>query len=155
MADATSSAAIARPEPYGIGGWLIFPMLGTCVAPLINIKTLVETLELIAGPQFQTYAMSFKIFAYVELLAVLAMVCAWILAIVFLFKHKRQYPILFNWLLVITFAVSAGELLYLYKIYGVAADTSDIRNVGRNFMGMMIWAPYMMNSKRVANTFVY
>lgn len=146
-------AAPAMPL-RGIGGWLIFPMLGTVISPFIHLKGIAESAEAIGKTEFQTYVPTLRTLLYVELCVSIGLLIAWIVAAIFIFKHKRQYPVLFNALLLFTLTFNAGETYFVYAQFGISPEHSNIVDVGRSLMASLIWVPYMLRSKRVANTFV-
>lgn len=142
-------------EPHGIKGWMILPMLGTCFSPFINLKGAGDSIDLISKPEFSKYVTSFQILIYVELFFSFAMVCAWGYAIYLLFKHRAQYPVLFNTLLLFTLVFSAAESWLLYSAYGVTLDKASVKDLSNAFFACLIWVPYMLRSRRVKNTFIH
>jgi len=143
-----------RPEPHGIGGWLILPMLGTCISPFINLKGIGESLQEIGKPEFSMYIPSLRFFMIAELVVIFGLICAWVYAIVLLFRHKQRYPVLFNGLLLFTLVWGLAEVFIVSVYFEATPDPSEVANVVRGFITCVIWVPYMMRSKRVANTFV-
>lgn len=141
-------------EPKGLGGWMIPPMLGTILAPFINLKSVGDNLTLISGPQFSTFISSFQILMFVETFIAVAILCSWTYANYLLFKRKAQYPILFNALLLFTLCFSLAESAVLYSTFGVSVDADAGRDLTRAFFSCLIWVPYMLRSRRVRNTFV-
>jgi glucose dehydrogenase len=144
--------APAVAEPRGIGGWLILPVIGTLVSPLIAAYAAFQDAVVLLNNS--TLSTGLAAFIVVELLYNLALVIAWILAAVLLFSHKRSYPHLFVALLVITLIGTVLDLVVAGTVFDMTIDSNDIRSTVRSVVGLAIWGPYMHKSVRVKNTFV-
>jgi hypothetical protein len=142
-------------EPHGIRGWMILPMLGTCISLFINLKGAGGSIDLISKPDFSKYVTSFQALVYAELFVTFAMACALGYAIYLLFKHRAQYPVLFNALLLFTLVFSVAESWLLYSAYGVTLSEASGKDVAKSFFACLIWVPYMLRSRRVRNTFIH
>jgi hypothetical protein len=154
MTDTPNIPAPIRAQPSGIGGWLILPMLVTCVSPLFTLKTLADVIGITMRPTFSGYPPSLKIYCAGEILINAAIICAWLVAIVMLFKHKAKYPALFNGILLFILVVLPADLWIGYSAFDVVPDVSDFGYVIRALLSCLIWIPYMLSSERVRNTFV-
>jgi hypothetical protein len=144
--------APAVAEPRGIGGWLILPVIGTLVSPLIAAYAAFQDAVVLLNNS--TLSTGLAAFIVVELLYNLALVIAWIFAAVLLFSHKRSYPHLFVALLVITLIGTVLDLVVAGTVFDMTIDSNDIRSTVRSVVGLAIWGPYMHKSVRVKNTFV-
>jgi hypothetical protein len=146
------SQASAEAEPKGIGGWLILPVIGTLLSPLIaGYAAFQDAVVLLNNSALSSGLAAFIV---VELLYNLALVIAWIFAAVLLFRHKRLYPRLFVALLVITLVGTILDLVVAATVFDINIDSNDVRSTVRSVVGLAIWAPYMHKSVRVKNTFV-
>jgi Protein of unknown function (DUF2569) len=146
------SQAPAMVEPKGIGGWLILPVIGTVLSPLITAHAAYED----AAVLLNNSALSTGLAAFIiaEFVYNFGLMAAWIFAAVLLFRHKRLYPRLFVALLVITLIGTVLDLVVAAAVFDTKLDSSDIRSVVRSVVGLAIWGPYMHKSVRVKNTFV-
>jgi hypothetical protein len=129
-------------------------MLVTCVAPLFTLKTLADIVGAAMRPTFSGFPPNLKIYIVGEILINTAIICAWLVAIFMLFKHKARYPALFNGILLLLIVVLPADLWIGYIAFDVEPDVSDFGNVIRALLSCLIWIPYMLRSERVRNTFV-
>jgi hypothetical protein len=149
MAEISQAPAVA--EPRGIGGWLILPVIGTLLSPLITAYAAFQDAVVLLNASVSTALAAFIV---VEFLYNFSLVIAWIFAAVLLFRHKRLYPRLFVALLVITLVGTALDLAVAAMAFDIKLDSSDVRSTVRSVVGLAIWGPYMHKSVRVKNTFV-
>ena len=145
------SQAPAVPEPKGIAGWLILPVIITLLSPLMTAYAAFQDAVVLLNAAVST---ALAVFIVVEFLYNFGLVIAWIFAAVLLFRHKRLYPRLFVALLVITLIGTVLDLVVAAMAYDVTIDSNDIRSAGRSAILLAIWGPYMHKSVRVKNTFV-
>ena len=145
------SQAPAVPEPKGIAGWLILPVVGTLLSPLISANAAFQDAVVLLNSSVST---SLAAFIVVEFLYNFGLVIAWIFAAALLFRHKRLYPRLFVALLVITLIGTVLDLAVAVTVFDIKLDSSDVRSAVRSVIGLAIWGPYMHKSVRVKNTFV-
>jgi len=149
MAEISQAPAVA--EPRGIGGWLILPVIGTLLSPLITAYAAFQDAVVLLNASVSTALAAFIV---VEFLYNFGLVIAWIFAAVLLFRHKRLYPRFFVALLVIMFIGTVLDLAVTAMAFDVTIDSSDVRSTLRFVIGLAIWGPYMYKSERVKNTFV-
>jgi hypothetical protein len=149
MTDATT----IKPEPEGLGGWLILPILGTVASPIFMAFTIFQTLSTVM-PGYSQIGRGLQAFVVLETIANLAMVGGWIYATVLLFQKKRMYPTLFITMLLSTLAVTVVDATAGFAVFDIPFETDDIRAISRGVIGGAIWIPYMRMSRRVRNTFV-
>jgi hypothetical protein len=146
------SQAHAGAELKGIGGWLILPVIGTLLSPLIpGYAAFQDAVVLLKNTALSTGLAAFIV---IELLYNLSLVIAGIFAAVLLFRHKRWYPRLFVALLVITLIGTVLDSVVAAAFFDIKLDSSDVRSAIRSMIGLAIWGPYMHKSVRVKNTFV-
>jgi Protein of unknown function (DUF2569) len=136
---------VQKDGPRGIAGWLILPTIATITTPLFFLKDVLDGVTALdkAGSIANSAALNF---AY-ALVADIGICAGWIVANFFLFQHKRAFPKLYIALMI------AGV------VYGLAFMSSpptqdDINGIVRPLINVLIWGPYLVLSKRVANTFV-
>ena len=149
MAEVSQAPAMA--EPKGIGGWLILPVIGTVLSPLMTGYAAFQDAVVLLNASVST---ALTVFIVIEFLYNFGLVIAWIFAAVLLFRHKRLYPRMFVALLVITLVGTVLDLVVAVAVFDIRLDSSDVRSAVRSVVGLAIWGPYMYKSKRVQNTFV-
>ena len=149
MANVSQAPAVA--ELKGIGGWLILPVIGTLLSPLITAYAAFQDAVVLLNSSVST---SLAAFIVVEFLYNFGLVIAWIFAAALLFRHKRLYPRLFVALLVITLIGTVLDLAVAVTVFDIKLDSSDVRSAVRSVILLTIWGPYMHKSVRVKNTFV-
>ena len=149
MAEVSQAPAVT--EPKGIGGWLILPVIGTLLSPLITAYAAFQDAVVLLNASVPTALAAFIV---IEFVYNFGLMTAWIFAAVLLFRHKWLYPRLFLALLVITLIGTVLDLVVAAMAFDVTIDSSDIRSAGRSAIQLAIWGPYMHKSVRVKNTFV-
>ena len=152
MAEVPHAPAMA--EPQGIGGWLILPVIGTLLLPLMTAYAALAAFQDVVVLLNASLLTALVAFIVVKCLYNFGLVIAWIFAAVLLFRHKRLYPRLFVALLVITLVGTALDLAVAAMAFDIKLDSSDVRSTVRSVVGLAIWGPYMHKSVRVKNTFV-
>jgi hypothetical protein len=145
-----NTTAAQRTEPKGIGGWLILPMLGILISPLLALRGIGEIV-----PAFERdLTTGLKILLVSEIAFNLCLMVGWVVAAVWFFKHKRAFPLLFITMLVLSFAGPLVDAVIAVWIFEVQLGPDDYIYLGRGLLALLILAPYMVRSKRVRNTFV-
>jgi Protein of unknown function (DUF2569) len=148
-----TDASTTQAEPQGIGGWLVLPMLGTIISPLVSAIGLFQNIDaLVKYRDVQTAVWSYVVIG--EIVFTLAIIAGWIFAAVMLFKHKRIFPALFVFMLGAVLVLNLADIVAVKAILNQDPDAQSIRDVIRPFVSLVIWGPYMYLSKRVKNTFV-
>ena len=146
----TNATEALHTEPKGIGGWLIFPTLGTLISPLLVLRVVTEL-----APAFERdLPTGLQIFLIAEIIFNSCMIIGWIVAAVLLFKHKRSFPSLFITMLIVSFVGPLVDALIAVSIFEAQLAPDDYRSLSRGLVSLLIWAPYMAKSKRVRNTFI-
>jgi hypothetical protein len=145
------SQAPAVPEPKGIAGWLILPVIITLLSPLMTAYAAFQDAVVVLNASVST---ALAVFIGIEFVYNFGLMTTWIFAAVLLFRHKRPYPRLFIALLVITLIGTVLDLVIAAMAFDVTIDSSDIRSAVRSAIQLAIWGPYMHKSVRVKNTFV-
>src|SRR5215467_5090406 len=141
----TNSATTLYAEPKGIGGWLVLPMLGTIVSPLVALWGILQTIplfEIELPPGLQAFVIAEIIFHF-------GLMVGWIVAAIWLFKHKRSFPSLFITMLMVTFGGALVDAAIGTSVFGTPLTAEDYRTLARGLVDLLIWVPYMAKSKRV------
>jgi hypothetical protein len=159
------STTEAHPAPSGLGGWLILVGLGLIVAPIRLLIYLVQTFppifrdgawEVLTTPGSDAYHPLWASLLVGEIACHLVFVGAEIALLVFFFQHSRRFPTLY-------IVVAIANLLFIIADAWLGSlvlpdepmfDPDTARELGRSVVGVAVWVPYMLVSKRVKNTFI-
>lgn len=126
----------------GIGGWLYFPVTELWATAILSpIVAIVQV------------SLESDINSFIIISSVLVYFPFWILAIialVLLYKEKKIFPKVMIGIYIVSFILTFIEFIVSYLL--------AIPDVGsgffRSIIGLAIWVPYFLISKRVKNTFV-
>lgn len=152
---ATAAQPAPSPGPVGLGGWLILVGLGLVAGALRLLIGVVVIFPLVDQALDAGQGRLAAVVAY-ELAGTIVFAVAAIVLLVLFFKRSRFFPKGF-------IAVGIANLIFvlgdLWLASGVnveinGGDPAAWREVGRATFSVAIWVPYMLMSKRVANTFV-
>ena len=161
MADAQASIGPVRDGPEGIGGWLILPMLGMFLTPIYGIVQLSQYTGL--ADSFPLLTSGQKAFLIIELFGNVAIAVIFpIVLMVLLFNKRRAFPGLYIIWAAANLIFILGDLLAAKILFGDLFEASGTplidgetaQGIIRGIVLMVIWVPYMLNSRRVRNTFV-
>lgn len=149
----------------GLGGWLLLPLLGLFVTPIIIGVALMTTYaplfgtggwEMLTNPESEYYHPLWGPLLIFEIVGnSFFMVFAVVLVVFFLQKNT----LLPRWIIIYMVA----NAIFLLTDYIVAnfiplvaesADDESLRDVVRSFVTALIWIPYFLRSERVKNTFI-
>jgi len=144
--------------PVGLGGWLILIAIQVIGAILGSGSNLTLYLQLIPEVSASPEGHTSGIFALLifEFLASLAFFAVAILQIVCFFKKRRLFPKIYIGL---SLAYIAWPLLDAGAYWLIAPDEpffdhDTLKSLVQASGSALIWITYMLQSKRVANTFV-
>ncbi|MER8787431.1 DUF2569 domain-containing protein [Mesorhizobium sp. M0983] len=162
MADTQQSALPDREGPEGIGGWLVLPMLGLMLTPILGLVQLHNTDYLGMLQNWQAFSLSQGVLIVAELvISGILNLTAPALLLFFMFKRWQIFP---GWYMIWAFAMPIYSVLDSWAGYLAfpdsfpslddAFDKETMRDIYRSVWAAAIWIPYMMRSDRVANTFV-
>ena len=150
MTDATAIKA----EPKGLGGWMIFPVMGSFLSPVQLALGLPESLNAMTTADFAGASGGFKAFVAAEIIVHIVMLGLWIYAIVLLLGRKSRFPRILIALLAAALAINIADLAIAAGVFNSKLDPQDGKVLARSLVGCLIWIPYMLRSRRVRNTFV-
>lgn len=158
---AAAEEGTLKAGPIGIGGWLLLPLLGLFLAPVRGVQYFASYGEVIAAWPF--HGLSQSLVTVFELMSTaILLFAAHAILLLFMFKRLQIFP---GWFMVwgATFPpVQIADPILVYLAFPEAFSDSDsvifdgesVREISRSVWACAIWIPYMMRSKRVANTFV-
>ena len=151
-----------KAELSGIGGWLILIAIGQLVGPL---KFLGSLAPYYSNPDVEALRINFPIVFFIEAVLNASFLVIMVVTTVFFFTKSRWFPTFFIFeyaaaILVgpLDVAVSAlGLSIYTGRpISFFAEQMLTPKEVGQWIPALVsaaVWIPYILNSKRVANTF--
>jgi hypothetical protein len=159
--DATQSAIAPARKLAGIGGWLILPMIGMFITPLVGLWDLQNVTSTFAVAQELADLRGALVVGEIVGNFLLQIVMPIVLLILF-FRSSARFPRLYvTWMLVNVVYVVVDLILayFAFRLVwesGAAEfwDAENVRNIARSFVVAAIWVPYMRKSVRVKNTFV-
>ncbi|MER8862104.1 DUF2569 domain-containing protein [Mesorhizobium sp. M0751] len=160
MVDTQQSAPQEREGSEGIGGWLVLPMLGLMLTPIVGLMQMFGVDYL--GFDWQAFSFSQSALLVAELvIAGVLSLTAPALLLFFMFKRWEIFP---GWYMIWAVAMPVYAILDPWAAHLVfpetfptladAFDRETMRGIYRSVWAAAIWIPYMMRSDRVANTFV-
>jgi hypothetical protein len=148
-----------KPEPSGIGGWLGL----LAFSQIVGILRLVVSLgQYYAKIDPEVWA-KFPTAIWSEAALNAAMIWLCVYSTVLLFRHSRKFPRVFIWQMVFVIFMPIVDLLLIASVISLATSqpignllTIEPKVVGQMIaggIGALIWIPYVLRSRRVANTF--
>ena len=161
MVNSQMQAASVEQGPVGIGGWLILPIIGLFLTPLQTVLQL--------GLYFELFEVLPHLDLAQQLVALFEMVGTVIIYIILplvllllIPNKKRSFPRLFVFWGIGNLLFLIVNLLATYLVFREAFDAGGEpffdRETMRAIMSAVIlaaiWVPYMIQSRRVRNTFV-
>ena len=158
--------ANANDGPVGLGGWLIIPIIGLIYLPIrlaISVKSDYLPIfqegywEVLTTPGSEAYHHLWGPYIIFEIVvnAVFLVACLYLLFLMFTKSYKLPKLIIIFYCANLIFVVA--DYFMGNMIPAVATQINDkevIKEVIRSVLGVLIWVPYFLVSKRVKNTFV-
>jgi uncharacterized protein DUF2569/uncharacterized protein DUF4339 len=158
------AAALARNAALtGMGGWLILIAFGQVVTPLrlfVEVGHYYATLD---HGLFERFPVTLVGEALMNVaVAVLAVTTA-----VLFFRKSRRFPAFFIGEMVVALLTGPVSMAWVSLVLGVESDQPALdillpmltpREITQQILaviGCAVWIPYVMKSRRVANTFVH
>lgn len=150
-----------NPEPQsagaynGIGGWLILPSISLIAIPVAIVYNLFE------GAYFNSavwagvgsYGIALQIYYGVSFVFLILLFSYSILTSIFFFKLRTGAPQLFILLMVVNFVSMLLDAYVADQYFHELNIESSSRDIFRSALGLFIWIPYFVKSKRVKSTF--
>lgn len=149
-----------KPELTGIGGWLALVAFGQ----VVGIPRLVVSLG-----QYYTTTINAELWKqfpaalWGEAVLNAAMLGLLVYTTVLLFRHSRHFPSFFIGQMIFAIVMSLVDLVWLALNFALATDkpisefltleARDGMQMLAAVIGAVIWIPYTLRSRRVANTF--
>jgi hypothetical protein len=161
MSEIQAPAQAYRDGPEGIGGWLVLPIIGMFLTPVQALLQLGQYSGL--GDNFQFLTFGQKAFVSLEIIGNVAIALIFpIVLLILLFNKRRAFPRLYVVWAVANLVFILGDLLAAKILFGELFEASGtqlidgetMQAIFRAIVLMAIWVPYMLNSRRVRNTFV-
>lgn len=149
----------------GLNGWLILVGIGIIFAPLRIIYEAFPVYsglfsdgswEVLTNPASATYNQLWASLLIGEISVNAGLVLLWLFISYLFFSKKKLFPRCFIGILLFTLsfglidALAIKAVLPNEPIFGPDTTTDLVRSL----IGMLIWIPYMLKSKRVKTTFV-
>lgn len=159
MSQVQSSSAPVRDGPVGIGGWLVLPLLGLVLTPIKGIAFLGQY----TGLSLEHLSTAQAALIVIEIIGNVALIVVMpIVLLVLAFQKRMKFPSLFVTWAVLGLAFVIFDLIVAYAlfkdIYAASGtefmDADTWRELARSLFLVVVWGPYMRNSRRVENTFV-
>ena len=148
-----------KPELTGIGGWLGLVAFGQVVGILRLLVSLGQYYPTIDDELWKRFPTALWGEAVLNAAMVGLVVCTTVL----LFRHSRHFPSFFIWQMIFGIVMPLVDLVWLASIFAFATDkpiseflTLEAKEGAQMFatvIGAAIWIPYILRSRRVANTF--
>jgi hypothetical protein len=160
-----SETTLAYGSPRGLGGWLVFVGIGLCLAPIRAANFMLGayppifsdgTWQALTTPGGEAYHPLWGPLIVFELACSGLLFLASLLMLALFFRRSRLFPRLY-------IAVAFSSLVFVVVDAWLATfvlpdepafDADSVRELIGPLIAVFIWVPYMLMSKRVANTFV-
>ncbi|MCB1587863.1 MAG: DUF3857 domain-containing protein [Xanthomonadales bacterium] len=153
----------ADPRLTGIGGWLVLPLLGLLLQPIVTLVTMATNLDAYSEPLWSSLTVvggsaydSWWIWALLfDLASSLALLILVPLLLVLFLKRRSSVPHLYISLLLWILASNLISLWATGQIEGFALDVRKELQADavRSVFSTLIWASYFVVSVRVRSTF--
>lgn len=152
------------PAPVGIGGWLILAAIAVLVRPLVYMASLGNLAHLLPAnvwgaltvPGGDYHHWLWAPYAYVMTALVLWLLAASVALAVLFFQQRSSVPRLWVGMLAATLLVAVLDWAASAYLPGIDAATlrQDKGSATGAFFGLVLWASYFANSRRVRATFI-
>lgn len=160
MSDAATQAPLK-----GIGGWLILVVIGLVVTPVRITYFMIANhwpvfrdglWPVLTTPGTDAYHPLWAPLIIFEILGNLGSICLALVTLWLLARRSRRTPLLaITWLILgATFVVIDFFAADLIPAVAEQQDPENMKELVRSIVGVAIWVPYFLVSKRVKATFV-
>ena len=149
-------------EPRGLGGWLILPAISLFVLPIRIMGILINDFlpiflegywDVLTTPGSEAYHHLWAPLIIFEITGNTLFIIFDIVLIFLFFTKSYRFPALFIAFLLLNFLFAIIDFFFADLIPAIAAE-SDPESVIAMIIGVLIWTPYFLVSKRVKNTFL-
>ena len=166
IAPAEPSIPAVPGGPEGLDGWLVWVGLDVVVTPFRMFADVMGQIATyskdgvwtaLTTPGTEAYHPAWAPFIAIELIVNVLFICLWIVLVYLFFAKKRAFPTLFIKGMGGSFLVSlvdVAAVLYIRPDLEVLNDSDTVKMLMQGMVGVGIWIPYMIRSRRVAATFV-
>jgi hypothetical protein len=148
-----------KPELTGIGGWLgllAFGQMMGILRLLVSLGQYYTTLDPQVTAKFPT-----AVWGEAAMNAVVIWLCVY--TAVLFFRHSRNFPRFFIWQMIAVICMPIVDLLWVAFMISLASgrpftefltlEAKEGAQIIAAVIGALIWIPYILRSRRVANTF--
>lgn len=150
----------------GLGGWLILVGSNVVLSPFViaarTYKSYAEMFasgvwDVLTSPDSMAYHALWAPLAIGEIILNSALILAWIYIAFLFFSKRRAFPFWFIAIHIATVCLIVIDAIVVHHILPDAPifDTNTLRELSRPIGAILIWAPYMLMSKRVKSTFLH
>ncbi|MHC2624132.1 hypothetical protein ACVIW2_006164 [Bradyrhizobium huanghuaihaiense] len=148
-----------QPEPTGISGWLGLLAFGQVIGTMRLVVSIAQYVQSISDDVWAVFSIEIR----GEIALNGALICLAIWTTVLLFIQSRRFPAFFIAQMICALLIPVIDRVWIASIFSVALNRpfTDFLAVGPAEVGRMIvgvisaavWIPYVLRSRRVANTF--
>ena len=140
--------------PVGFGGWMVLPVLGVTLSPILLAYGIVKWFEQLGtAARFDATAESFRWMLLVQFGVHCATMMVSLMAVWLLFKRMRTFPLAFIAVQVLAMSIQIIDLASLHAM-GQDSGPSEVSRLSFRTAGSALWILYMLVSQRVRATFV-
>jgi hypothetical protein len=149
------------PDRYvAIGGWLILPSIGLCIAPLQLVYFIYDTgffnyvnWQILADAAYVSYNPNLGMLVLTELIINFVLCAFGVLVIVLFFKRRSSVPLLVACFYGANFLLPLIDSLIADSLNLSGFDKETTSNLLTGFISCAIWIPYFLISNRSKGTF--
>ncbi len=154
-----------KNDLQGIGGWLLLVVLGLIISPIrIGMMLYGNHLplfsdgswEAVTSPGSEMYHPLWASFLIFEIVGNLVIVALGLATLYLLLRRSRHAPkAAITWLVtgLVFVAADFGLAEQIPAIANQPTDMESVKELVRSTVGVLIWVPYFLVSKRVESTF--
>jgi hypothetical protein len=149
-------AKLPQSGPTGLGGWLVLLGIGLFFGPLKLFLSIVKGWASVDANAVQQFPVAMRGALAIEIAFLLYYLCTTTL----FFLCSRRFPRFFIWLLIAAIfeqlVIIAWLKLNLPSNFDITSvfGSEEFAQLVVGVIGALLWIPYILKSKRVANTFV-
>jgi Protein of unknown function (DUF2569) len=163
--DARPTPTEPGPGPQGLGGWLVLVCIGLVVSAVRLVFQLYNIYVPIFGdgawgllttPGLDNYHPLWAPILILEIVWNVSALLVGLYLLMLFFKRASRFRPIYVALLIVTPIVIVLDAWLVTKVLPEEPmfDPDTTKELGRAVVGLFIWVPYMLVSKRVKNTFL-